>query len=94
MTTIDPLKVLITHADNDPGLTALIASRVAMKHRYAGGDSGDWSLTPHPQKALTLRFDGGPADLYTPRQTLRVEARCYGEDEVSSPRTAQACFTI
>jgi len=69
---IDPLEAVIEYVRRDSDLSALIGERVAGRHKFGDG----WAL---PSKAMTLRYDGGPVDLYTERQTLRLEGRFYGE---------------
>ena len=78
---VDPLEALINLARTDADLSVLTAGRVAAKHLFGDG----WGI---PAKALQLRADGGTPDLYTERQLLRVEARCYGE----TPAGAMAVY--
>lgn len=75
---VDPLEALINLARTDADLSTLTAGRVAAKHLFGDG----WTI---PGKALQLRADGGGApDVYTERQLLRVEARCYGESQAGA----------
>lgn len=74
---IDPLEAVIALAENDADLRQLTEGRVAARHRFGESDRA-WPLQ---SKALQLRYDGGTPDLYTPRQMVRLEARCFGESQ-------------
>lgn len=75
---IDPLEALINLARSDADLNVLTAGQVAARHKFGDG----WAI---PSKAVQLRADGGGApDLYTERQLLRIEARCFGESQAGA----------
>jgi len=74
---IDPLEALIEYTRRDADLVTLIGERVAGRHMYGDG----WALGA---RGMTLRYDGGPSDLYTERQTLRVEGRFYGQGQADA----------
>lgn len=74
---VDPLEAAIALTATDADLVALVASQVAGKHKFGDG----WGI---PSKAVQLRLDGGLPDLYTPRQVVRLELRCYGESQADA----------
>lgn len=74
---VDPLEAAIALTASDADLVALVASQVAGKHKFGDG----WGI---PSKAVQLRLDGGLPDLYTPRQVVRLELRCYGESQAEA----------
>lgn len=76
---IDPLEALIEYTRRDADLGNLIADRVAARNMYGDG----WALG---LRGMSLRYDGGPSDLYTERQTLRLEGRFYGQGQAEAAK--------
>lgn len=71
---IDPLEAVIGLARSSPILHDVVGENIAMLQKFGKG-AGDWALG---SQALTIRYDGGGVDRYLPRQTVRLEIRCYG----------------
>lgn len=63
----------------DHGLNELVEQRIADKHRFGNG----WSV---PCKAVQVRADGGPTELYVEVQRQRLEIICYGESHYEALR--------
>lgn len=69
--TIDPLEAVIVWLRNTWTSTQ---GRVAGKHRYGGA----WSEN---ELGVSVHLDGGPADLYAPISTPRLEIRIHAADQ-------------
>ena len=67
---IDPLEALIATLYRDADINALVAGRIAERHKFGDG----WE---RPATALQVQMDGGDPELYVAWQRPRVEARCY-----------------
>ncbi len=80
---IDPLKAVIAYALADPAGQPLLNGRIASDHHFGDLAPDGW---PQPSKALTLNYDGGLPQIYLPKQTPRLEARCYGESKAEAGR--------
>ena len=76
---IDPYEALITLAQSDTDLTAVVGTQINVWHRY-GQDVGDW---PQNSQSLVLRPFAG--EFHTDDQATVawsrpvIEARCYGQ---------------
>lgn len=78
---IDPLEAVIQWLRKDLALNALVADRIAAKHRYGDPTLAtvpDWSTA---NAGLMVRLDGGAVDLYAPLQAVRLELRCYAPSQ-------------
>lgn len=84
---IDALEAVITYLAGDADLRALTDGRVDSRHQFGEG----WPL---PGKAVTVQWDGGAPDLYTPTQTPRLEVRCWGEDQYECGRLYRALVSL
>ena len=84
---VDALEAVIGYLYADADLNVLTGGRIAAKHKFGDG----WTI---PSKALQVRYDGGTPDLYTERQVVRLEARCYGESQYECSRVFAALNTI
>lgn len=72
---IDALEAIIALYKADADLGLLVSTRIAPKHKYGNG----WLAGPETgQMAMTVKYDGGAADLYIQTQRPRLELRCYG----------------
>ena len=80
---VDPLEAVLEYLRANADLRDLVDDRIASKHQFGSG----WAI---PCKALQIQYDGGAADIYTPRQVLRLEARCYGESQYEAARVYAA----
>lgn len=72
---IDPLEAVIKLASADSALNTATGGRIDDRHHY-GQDSGDWALDA---ASLVFMPSSGLPMLYTARQRLQLEARCYGD---------------
>jgi hypothetical protein len=84
---VDALEAAVAYLYGNADLNVLTAGRIAVKHKFGDG----WAI---PSKALQLRYDGGTPDLYTERQVVRLEARCYGESQYECSRVFAALNTL
>ena len=82
---------ILNYAESDADLVALIGTRIAARHKFGDGTTTAW---PKPSKAVTLAQSGGNPDIDTPRQVLRLEARCYGERQREASRVYDALIGI
>ncbi len=73
---IDPAEVIIALFSESLPVKALVEERVAGKTNYGG--TGGWTVG---QASLILLCDGGTARPGSAMRTIRVEARCYAEDQ-------------
>lgn len=80
---IDPLEAVVQYIRRFADLNTLTAGQVAAKHKFGDG----WEI---PSKAITLRVNGGPVDLYTERQIYRMDARMWGESPWEAGRVYRA----
>lgn len=80
---IDVLETVIAYLASDADLNTLTGSRIAAKHKFGDG----WAL---PSKAVQVQYDGGTPDLYTERQLVRIEVRCFGESQVEASKLFRA----
>ena len=71
---VDALEAVLTYLRSEADVNLLTGGQIAAKHKFGDG----WII---PSKAVQVRYDGGVADLYTPRQLPRLEVRCYGESQ-------------
>ncbi len=76
---IDALEAVIAYLKVDADMALLVEGHIAAKHQFGSG----WTI---PSKALQVRYDGGRPDLYTQRQVVRLEVRCYGEEQYQAAR--------
>jgi len=84
---IDALEAVIVHLLTDADLNVLTNARVAAKHKFGDG----WTI---PSKAVQIRYDGGLPDLDVQWQQPRLEARCYGENQVEAGRVYRELVRI
>ncbi len=87
----DPLAVVMAYLSTHPAL-ALLAGRIAAKHKFALEDGGDvWALG---SQALRVQPLPGPADTDFHRQTLDMAATCYGASQASAMEVYRALVTV
>lgn len=84
---IDPLEAVVQYVRRAADINVLTGGQVAAKHKFGDG----W---PVPSKAITLRANGGPVDLYTERQLMRLDARMYGESQWEASRVYRELVTL
>jgi len=80
---VDALEATLAWLLLDDSLRLLTGGRIAVQHKFGDG----WAV---PSRALQIRYDGGTPDLYTPRQVVRLEARCYGENSYEASKVYRA----
>lgn len=68
--TIDPYETIIKFLLGESTLTALVSTRISVKHKYGDGWSSD-------QIGVEVTPNGGRPDLYKEVQRVTVQARIY-----------------
>jgi len=67
---IDPLITVIAYLKTDAALSALVGTRIAIRHQYGNG----WSNT---QAGLVVQLDGGLPELYVQDQRVRLQLMAF-----------------
>jgi hypothetical protein len=94
MAIIDPLEAVLSLAQANADIAALVGNRVAAKHKFATKAGGPSAWTT-PSKALVIRYDvGGQQELYIDNQCIRLAAECYGEDAQQAGRVYTAVIAL
>jgi hypothetical protein len=76
---IDPLAAILQYLRNDNELNALVAGRIAAKHKFAM-ESASHLGWPVPSRALQVQLEAGATpDLYGGTQRIRLQCRCFGQ---------------
>jgi hypothetical protein len=76
---IDPVEVCIQAIKS--AAPTLAGGQVASKNHYVGADSSDPGLWPVNTEGISMRLDGGQVELYLPVHDIRLEVRCFGNDQ-------------
>ena len=84
---VDALETTLAWALLSDDLQLQTGGQIATRHKFGDG----WEL---PSQALQLRYDGGTPDLYTDRQVVRLEARCYGADQSEAAQVYAALVAL
>lgn len=85
---IDALEAILLWCKAQPGITALVDTRIAARHRFRLTSGGGWEDTA---TALTVRLTTGEtADLDGASNRVRAEARAYGGSSAEALSVATA----